>query len=66
MSEKSGIYLLAVQVLFSHGLSSLLAGLIGFLTGYLYDVDGMGLQKFRFPVFIEVLTFSLSIECVYL
>lgn len=53
-SEKSWIYLLAVQMLFGEGLGSIIAGLNGLLVGILYDRNVFGLQKLRLPVFIEV------------
>lgn len=55
-SEKSWIYLLALQLLFGEGVASLVAGLTGLLTGYLYDINLFGLQKLRAPVFFEVRT----------
>jgi hypothetical protein len=53
-SEKSWIYLLALQMLFGEGLGSLIAGSNGLLVGILYDRNLFGLQKLRLPVFVEV------------
>lgn len=54
LSEKSWIYLLALQLLLSDGVPSALAAGTGLLAGYLYEVDGYGLQSWRLPRFIEV------------
>lgn len=53
-SEKSGIYLLAGQVLFSEGLSSIAAACCGILIGLLYDRNLLSMQRFRLPQFVEV------------
>lgn len=53
-SEKSGIYLLAAQLFFSDGLSSIAAAVIALIFGFLYSQNNLGLQRFRLPKFIEV------------
>jgi hypothetical protein len=53
-SEKSWIYLLAVQMFFGEGLSSVIAGTNGLLVGILYDRNFFGIQKLRLPVLLEV------------
>ena len=55
LSEKSWIYLVAAQLLFSDGVPSVVSGLSGMLAGYLYETDGFGLQSFRLPRFVEVM-----------
>lgn len=54
-SEKSWVYLLALQLLFSEGVSSITAGALGTLAGYIYDTNSFGIQRFRLPAFLEVL-----------
>ncbi len=53
-SEKSWIYLLAVQMFFGEGLSSVIAGINGLLVGMLYDRNFFGIQKLRLPALLEV------------
>ena len=53
-SEKSWIYLLAGQLLFSTGLRSLLPALTGYAVGYAYDINYFSLQGYRLPRVIEV------------
>jgi hypothetical protein len=53
-SEKSGIYLLAAQLLFSDGLESIVAGLIALSFGLIYSQNLVRVQRFRLPAFIEV------------
>lgn len=53
-SEKSWVYLLALQLLFSEGSSSLISGLVGLSVGYLYERNGFGIQKLRMPAMIMV------------
>ncbi len=53
-SEKSGIYLLAAQLLFSDGLESVVAGLIALSFGLIYSQNLVRVQRFRLPAFIEV------------
>lgn len=53
-SEKSWIYLLAAQLLFSAGLRSFLPALSGSIVGYLYDTNYFSLQSFRLPRIVEV------------
>lgn len=53
-SEKTWMYLLALQLLVSEGLDSIAAGFCGFLAGYLYDHDSIGLQKLRLPQAVQV------------
>mmetsp|Transcript_12415 Transcript_12415/g.22985 ORF Transcript_12415/g.22985 Transcript_12415/m.22985 type:complete len:327 (-) Transcript_12415:86-1066(-) len=62
-SEKSWVYFLAMQLLFSEGTSSFLAGVSGLLTGYLYLNDVMSLQQFRLPSFISRLFSPLTFLC---
>jgi len=52
-SEKSGIYFLAAQVMFSEGLSSVAAACCGLLIGLLYDRNLLSMQRFRLPQFVE-------------
>ena len=54
VSEKSGIYLLALQLFFNAGFQSIIPALIGLLTGYLYSRDFLRVQKYRLPAFFEV------------
>jgi len=54
LSEKSWIYLLALQLLFSDGVPSVVSALSGLLAGYLYQSDTYGFQGFRLPGVIEV------------
>jgi hypothetical protein len=54
LSEKSWIYLLAMQLMVSDGVPSIAAASTGLLAGYLYETDGFGLQSWRLPGFIEV------------
>jgi len=53
ISEKSWIYLLALQLLFSNGLSSVSAAVGGLLAGALYEQDGFNIQSWRLPTAIE-------------
>lgn len=53
-SEKSWVYLLALQLMLGEGAGSVVASLIGLLTGYLYDINLFGLQKIRLPSFLDV------------
>lgn len=53
-SEKSGIYLLAAQLLFSDELESIVAGLIALSFGLIYSQNLVRVQRFRLPAFIEV------------
>lgn len=53
-SEKSWIYLIAIQLLLSQGIQSFTVGLCGLVSGYIYDRDGFGFQSYRLPKFIEV------------
>lgn len=62
-SEKSWVYFLAIQLLFSEGSSSFLAGASGLLTGYLYLNDVISLQKIRLPSFISQLFSPLAFIC---
>eukprot|EP01041_Mallomonas_annulata_P011809 gene11809-24740_t len=52
-SEKSWTYLLAIQLALSDGVPSVTACAAGFLAGFLYTIDGLGLQEFRIPRLIE-------------
>ena len=64
-SEKSWIYLLAGQLLFSTGLRSLLPAMTGYAVGYVYDRNYFSLQRYRLPRVIEVQMFfhvSLSLS----
>lgn len=54
LSEKSWIYFLAVQLMISNGLSSIIPSFIGIIIGFLYDRDRLSLQSFRLPRFVEV------------
>lgn len=54
LSEKSIIYVFALQLCFGAGFSSLLSSLSGLVTGYAYRSDGLGLQNLRLPKMIEV------------
>lgn len=59
LSEKSWIYLLALQLLFSDGVPSVVSALSGLLAGYLYQSDTYGFQNFRLPGIIEVRTATI-------
>lgn len=48
-SEKSQIYILAAQLLFSDGLSSVIPGAAAILAGRVYMFAPLRLNKFRFP-----------------
>mmetsp|Transcript_7250 Transcript_7250/g.7334 ORF Transcript_7250/g.7334 Transcript_7250/m.7334 type:complete len:288 (+) Transcript_7250:368-1231(+) len=52
-SEKSWVYLLAAQLLFSGGLRSTIPAFSGYLVGYMYNEDYCSVQRFRFPRIIE-------------
>ena len=54
ISEKSLYYLLALQVMFSEGLNSVIPSLGGLLAYYTYSIDGLGLDEFRVPRFVEI------------
>jgi len=53
-SEKSWTYLIAFQLLLCEGFSSFASGISGYIGGYLYCIDGFGLQDFRTPEYIQV------------
>lgn len=50
MSDKVFVYLAALQLLFSASQQSLAAGLSGMLAGMLYNLDFLGLRRFRVSV----------------
>ena len=54
LSEKSWIYLLAAQLLFSDSWSSILAGASGLIAGYVYLKDLFHVQSYRLPASVEV------------
>ena len=54
LSEKTWIYALSLQLLFSDGFSSVTSGLAGFFAGFLYMSDDVKLQNFRLPSVVEV------------
>jgi hypothetical protein len=54
-SEKSWIYVLAMQLLFSEGIHSIIPAVIGLGVGYSYGHDVLSLQQFRLPRIVEVL-----------
>lgn len=54
LSEKSWIYLLAMQLLLSDGVPSVVSGLSGLLAGYIYQHDAYGFQNLRLPAIVEV------------
>lgn len=62
-SEKSWIYLLAGQLALSNGISTLVPALSGLLAGLLYGMDGLGLQQFRLPAFVNV---SFHLTCYHI
>lgn len=62
-SEKSGIYLLAAQLLFSNGLESILAGLIALSFGFIYTQNLVRVQSFRLPGFVEVNSTTMKSFC---
>ena len=53
-SEKSWIYFLTLQIVFSQGLRGLGSSLIGLLIGFIYDKDFLYFQTWRLPSFVEV------------
>jgi hypothetical protein len=54
-SEKSGIYLLSLQLLLSDGIKSLLPSLAGIITGYFYYRNYCGIQqRLKLPKFFDV------------
>jgi hypothetical protein len=57
-SEKTWIYLMAIQLFFSEGLPTVLASVSGILAGSLYLVDGLALSRIRFPSMIETVVSS--------
>ena len=54
-SEKSWLYLLSLQLLLSDGMQTIVPGMCGVLAAYVYSIEGLKLQSFRIPSFIEVL-----------
>eukprot|EP01040_Poterioochromonas_malhamensis_P001368 gene1368-1449_t len=52
-SEKSGIYLLALQLFFSNGIKTIFPSLVGLLVGYLYARNTFKVQKLLLPSFFE-------------
>lgn len=61
-SEKSGIYLLALQLFFSDGIRSAIAAFSGILAGYLYYKNVFLVQRYRLPkVFENVFKFVSAI-----
>ena len=54
LSEKSWIYLLALQLILSDGVPSMVSASAGWLAGYTYEKDGYGMQNWRLPRVIEV------------
>ena len=54
LSEKIWFYLLAIQLLFSDGISSIIPGVSGLIASYTYSIDGLNLSSFRLPAFVEV------------
>jgi len=55
LSEKSWVYLLALQLMFSDGVPSVAAAVPGLMAGCLYEMDGFGFQEYRIPAQIEVI-----------
>jgi len=53
VTDKSFIYLLGIQLLLSKFPLSLIAGVSGILSGFIYRFDVVGLRKFEFPNFIK-------------
>ena len=53
ISEKSLYYLFALQLVFSDGMNSAIPSLAGILAYYTYSIDGLGLNEYRIPGFIE-------------
>jgi hypothetical protein len=54
ISEKSGIYLLALQLFLNNGFKSIVPALFGVVTGFLYARDILRVQRLRLPAFLEV------------
>jgi len=53
LSEKSWIYLLALQLILSDGVPSMVSASAGWLAGYTYEKDGYGMQNWRLPRVLE-------------
>jgi membrane associated rhomboid family serine protease len=53
ITDKSFIYLLAIQLLLSKFPLSLIAGVSGILSGLIYRFDVIGIRKFEFPNFVK-------------
>uniref|UniRef100_A0A7S0XF64 UBA domain-containing protein n=1 Tax=Chromulina nebulosa TaxID=96789 RepID=A0A7S0XF64_9STRA len=53
ISEKSWIYVLLIQLLLSDGFNSSGSAAIGWLIGFIYDSNTVGIQSIRLPKFVE-------------
>lgn len=61
LSEKSWIYLLSAQLLFSDSWYSILASASGLIAGYVYLKDFFHVQSYRLPASVEVSHLSTCI-----
>ena len=52
-SDKSFTYILALQLLFNNGISSIASGLAGFLVGVVYSAEVLPLHTWRVPSFLS-------------
>ena len=52
-SDKSFTYILALQLLFNNGISSIASGLAGFLVGVVYSAEVLPLHAWRVPSFLS-------------
>lgn len=66
LSEKSWIYLLSIQLLFSDSLSSIIAGTSGLIVGYVYSTNKYRLQSYRLPKSLEVIYYSYNLIIIIL
>eukprot|EP01035_Chromulina_nebulosa_P017009 gene17009-22511_t len=60
ISEKSWIYVLLIQLLLSDGFNSSGSAFIGWLIGFIYDSNTVGIQNIRLPKFVENVLSILS------
>lgn len=54
LSEKTGLYLILLQLAISERFASLLPAFVGLLTGMAYEYDFLGMKRFRLPSFLEI------------
>ena len=54
ISQKLWLYVLLIELFFSGGLSSIMSGISGILSGFIYLSNVLGIQRLRLPEFIIV------------